>query len=86
MASDPVIRPLAASGDADAMADRIVAVLQHKILSGKIPVGAWLRHSALAEEFGVSRTPVREALRILASQGIVTIRPNSGARVDAVRE
>lgn len=64
------------------MADRIVAVLQRRILSGEIPVGTWLRHGALAEEFGVSRTPVREALRILASQNIVTIRPNSGARVD----
>ncbi|GAA1002490.1 GntR family transcriptional regulator [Acrocarpospora pleiomorpha] len=64
------------------LSDQLVAVLQRRIISGEIPIGTWLRHSALAEEFGISRTPVREALRILASQGIVTIAPNRGAQVN----
>lgn len=68
-------------GDA-ALSDRLVDELQRRIFSGDIAVGSWLRHAALATEFGVSRTPVREALRVLGAQGIVTIVPNRGARVN----
>lgn len=60
----------------------IVSALQRRILSGELPIGTWLRHGAVAEEFGISRTPVREALRILDAQGIVSIVPNRGARVN----
>ncbi len=60
----------------------IVAALQRRIINGELPIGAWLRHGAIAEEFGTSRTPVREALRILDAQGVVTIVPNRGARVN----
>ncbi|HWL77650.1 GntR family transcriptional regulator [Microbacterium sp.] len=65
-------------------ADRIVTTLQRRVVSGEIAIGTWLRHDALAAEFGVSRTPVREALRVLAAQGIVTIAPNRGARVNGL--
>lgn len=67
---------------AEPISDRIVATIQRRILSGEIAIGTWLRHGALAEEFGVSRTPVREALRILHSQGVVAIDPHRGARVN----
>lgn len=66
----------------ESMSDQVVSRLQRQILSGEIAIGTWLRHGAIAEEFGVSRTPVREALRILAAQGTVTIVPNRGARVN----
>ncbi|WP_214106143.1 GntR family transcriptional regulator [Acrocarpospora catenulata] len=66
------------------LSDQLVAVLQRRVISGEVPIGAWLRHEALAEEFGVSRTPVREALRILADQGFVSIVPNRGARVNGL--
>lgn len=65
-------------------ADRIVTALQRDVITGEIPIGAWLRHDAIAAEFGVSRTPVREALRVLAAQGVVTIVPNRGARVNGL--
>lgn len=65
-----------------ALSDRLVAELQRRILTGQIGVGTWIRHGAIAEEFGVSRTPVREALRVLDAQGIVTIEQNRGARVN----
>ncbi|WP_326565135.1 GntR family transcriptional regulator [Amycolatopsis rhabdoformis] len=65
-----------------ALSDQLVDELQRRIFSGDIPVGSWLRHAALAEDFGVSRTPVREALRVLGAQGIVTIVQNRGARVN----
>jgi len=54
------------------------------ILNGAYAPGSRLEEAALALEFGVSRTPVREALHQLAAAGIVTIRPNAGAVVLAV--
>lgn len=68
--------------DEGALSDRLLHQLQRRILSGEIPVGSWLRHASIADEFGISRTPVREALRVLQAQGIVTIVPNRGARVN----
>lgn len=64
------------------LTDWLVDELQRRIFRGELPVGTWLRHAALADEFGVSRTPVREALRVLGAQGIVTIVQNRGARVN----
>lgn len=64
--------------------DRIVTAIQRSVVTGELPIGTWLRHGALADEFEVSRTPIREALRVLAAQGIVTIVPNRGARVNGL--
>lgn len=68
----------------ESSADRIINALQRGLMVGEIPIGTWLRHDALAAEFGVSRTPVREALRVLAAQGVITIVPNRGARVNGL--
>jgi DNA-binding GntR family transcriptional regulator len=68
--------------DGLSLSDRVAEALQSRIIAGTIPVGAWIRHSAVAEEFEISRTPVREALRILAERDVVTIVPNRGARVN----
>lgn len=59
------------------LADQIEAI----VLSGELPAGAKLDEMVLARRFNVSRTPVREALRRLASAGIVDIVPNRGAFV-----
>ena len=59
------------------LADRISA----KISAGEYPPGSRLRQEALAEEFSVSRTPVREALRQLEVKGVIQHRPNQGAIV-----
>lgn len=61
------------------LADRISA----KITSGDYPPGSRLRQEALAEEFSVSRTPIREALRQLEVRGLVEHLPNQGATVRA---
>jgi DNA-binding GntR family transcriptional regulator len=66
-----------------ATVDELAATLQARVLSGEIPSGTRLRQEALAEEFGVSRTPVREALRKLQASGLVEVRPNRGALVRA---
>jgi DNA-binding GntR family transcriptional regulator len=59
----------------------VTAALRERILSGEIALGERLIEGRLSEELGVSRMPVREALRELAAEGIVTIEPRRGASV-----
>jgi DNA-binding GntR family transcriptional regulator len=61
--------------------ERLAGAIQAQVLSGAMPVGTRLRQEALAEQFGVSRTPVREALRQLQATGLVELVPNRGAVV-----
>jgi len=61
--------------------DAIYHQLRHMILLGEIPPSAWLRQEELTQMFGVSRTPVREALRTLSREGLVVMVSNQGARV-----
>jgi DNA-binding GntR family transcriptional regulator len=60
---------------------RIAEHLQQQILTGVLEPGARIRQEEVARELGASRLPVREALRILHSQGLVTLKANSGAWV-----
>ncbi len=55
--------------------------MQDRIVSGALPGGARLLPEAIAAELGISRMPVREAIRQLDAEGYVTIRPNRGAIV-----
>jgi len=61
--------------------DAVYHQLRHMILLGEIPPSAWLRQGELTQIFGVSRTPVREALRTLSREGLVVMVSNQGARV-----
>jgi DNA-binding GntR family transcriptional regulator len=67
-------------GDAQ-LVDHIVREIRDRVFVGTLPVGTWLRQEAIAAEFAVSRTPVREALRELQARGIVSLLPNRGALV-----
>ncbi|MGH2627988.1 MAG: GntR family transcriptional regulator, partial [Anaerolineales bacterium] len=60
---------------------KVVHRLRHLILSRQLRPGERLVQSDLAEQLGVSRTPIREALHRLASDGLVTIAPHKGATV-----
>lgn len=62
-------------------ADRAYAAIRGGILDGTFELGARLPEEDVAERAGVSRTPVREALRRLAAEGFVTFEPNRGAQV-----
>lgn len=61
--------------------DRVYATLRQGILDGIYAPGARLGEADLAVALGVSRTPVREALRRLGSEGLLSTLPNKGARV-----
>jgi DNA-binding GntR family transcriptional regulator len=61
--------------------DQVYAAIRERIASGSLPRGGRVHQEDLAEELGVSRTPVREALRRLAAEGLVEMRTNRGARV-----
>lgn len=61
--------------------DTIVDALRADILGGDLPPGAELHQAGIAERFGASRIPVRDALASLAGERLVTIRPNRGAWV-----
>ena len=58
--------------------------LQERILSGEIREGDWLIQDAIAEEYDVSRMPVREALRQLEACGLVLMRTHRGAIVTSI--
>ena len=62
---------------------RVRDQLQHAILEGSLEPGERLRAEALAQRFGTSRTPVREALLVLEAEGLVTLEPHKGAVVRA---
>lgn len=61
--------------------ERIARDLEAEILRGDLTPGQRLDEAALAERFAVSRTPVREALRVLATSGLIELRPRIGAVV-----
>jgi DNA-binding GntR family transcriptional regulator len=63
---------------------RVADVLAKRILSGELPPGTRIKQDQLAEELAVSRIPVRDALRILETRGLVTLRANAGARVSTL--
>ena len=65
-------------------ADDIAHLIEEAIVSGELAPGSVLRQEQLSERFGVSRTPVREALRLVAALGLVSFEPNRGVRVRAL--
>jgi DNA-binding GntR family transcriptional regulator len=64
--------------------DICYAYLQDEIASGRMAAGARIVTEAIAQRLGLSRQPVREALRQLDAEGLVTIRPNRGAVVTSL--
>ncbi len=58
--------------------------LREQIFSHDLAPGSWLDEQSLAIAFGISRTPMREAIKVLASEGLVTTKMNKGAYVTEV--
>lgn len=63
------------------LSQRVTQQIKEQILTGDLRPGSRIRQEELAAQFGTSRIPVREALRYLESEGLVTLKPNSGAWV-----
>jgi DNA-binding GntR family transcriptional regulator len=61
--------------------DDTLSALRDLIVHNELPPGTRLTEAMLSERFSVSRTPLREALKVLSSEGLVEILPNRGARV-----
>ncbi len=69
------------AGDKTSSTQRAVQELRELIFRGELPAGSDHLEAELAERFGMSRTPVREAALILESQGLVELRPRKGVRI-----
>jgi DNA-binding GntR family transcriptional regulator len=66
--------------------DDVVSGIRDMIVEGELAPGPRISERALCDRFGVSRTPLREALKVLASEGLVELTPNRGARVIRLTE
>ncbi len=62
-----------------ALHDQVAARLRTMLVEGRIPPGAKLNERVLCEQLRVSRTPLREAIKLLAVEGLVDLMPNRGA-------
>ncbi len=69
---------------APSMVEQTCDILRERIRTGELPPGTRLRQEVLAEELGISRTPLREAMRLLAADGLVELEANRGAIVTAL--
>jgi DNA-binding GntR family transcriptional regulator len=67
--------------DGPALVDQLARDIQMRIHMGELPLGSWVRQESLAHDYGVSRTPVREALRKLQASGTVVLVRHRGALV-----
>jgi DNA-binding GntR family transcriptional regulator len=74
--------PKLPSANRPRLVDEILDYIREQIFSGGLPPGATLNQEQLSEELDVSRTPLREALRVLQSEGLLTIR--RGNRVEVI--
>ena len=67
-----------------ALHEAVAQSLRDLIIEGKLGPGARLNERVLCDHLGVSRTPLREAYRVLAAEGLVQLLPNRGAQVSAL--
>jgi DNA-binding GntR family transcriptional regulator len=69
---------------ASALYVQVAEQLRTRILGHTLAAGSWIDEQALAAEFGISRTPLREALKVLAAEGLITMKLRRGAYVTEV--
>ena len=75
--TDPRIAPLA-------LYQHVAERLRQQIFAHELAPGEWIDEQALAQTFGISRTPLREALKVLATEGLVTLKPRRGCYVTEI--
>ncbi|MBU6503561.1 MAG: GntR family transcriptional regulator, partial [Burkholderiales bacterium] len=77
---------VAASLSPRALYEEVAELLRQRIFSRELEPGSWIDELRLAEQYGISRTPLREALKVLAAEGLVTMKVRRGAYVTEVSE
>ena len=69
-----------------ALYEEVAEQLRQRIFSRELEPGSWIDEMKMAEEFGISRTPLREALKVLAAEGLITMKVRRGAYVTEMSE
>lgn len=69
-----------------ALYEEVAERLRQRIFAHELAPGTWIDEQALAETYHISRTPLREALKVLASEGLVTLKPRRGCYVTEISE
>ena len=69
-----------------ALYQEVAEQLRQRIYSRELSPGSWIDELKLAKDYGISRTPLREALKVLATEGLVTMKVRRGAYVTEVSE
>lgn len=69
-----------------ALYEEVAERLRQRIYSHELPPGTWIDEQALAQDYGISRTPLREALKVLVAEGLVTLKPRRGCYVTEISE
>ena len=69
-----------------ALYEEVAELLRQRIFNQELEPGAWIDEMKLAEAYGISRTPLREALKVLAAEGLITMKVRRGAYVTEVSE
>jgi len=69
-----------------AIYEEVAERLRQRIFSRELEPGSWIDELKIAQDYGISRTPLREALKVLATEGLVTMKVRRGAYVTEVSE
>ncbi|MDX9698947.1 MAG: GntR family transcriptional regulator [Rhodocyclaceae bacterium] len=69
-----------------ALYQEVAERLRQRIFAHELAPGTWIDEQAIADQYGISRTPLREALKVLASEGLVTLKPRRGCYVTEISE
>jgi DNA-binding GntR family transcriptional regulator len=69
-----------------ALYEEVAEQLRQRIFLRELEPGSWIDEVKIAQEFGISRTPLREALKVLAAEGLITMKVRRGAYVTEVSE
>jgi len=69
-----------------ALYEEVAELLRQRIFARELEPGSWIDEVKIAEAYGISRTPLREALKVLAAEGLVTMKVRRGAYVTEVNE
>jgi len=67
-----------------ALYQEVAERLRQRIFAHELTPGTWIDEQKLAEQYGISRTPLREALKVLASEGLVVLKPRRGCYVTEI--